>query len=48
MPEICKSCWNTGCKENEILRASKLEICFAFKAGLIPTDAGSYNNEEDE
>lgn len=26
MPEICEKCWNTGCKENEILRASKLEI----------------------
>lgn len=48
MPEICKRCWNTDCKENEILRASKLEICLAFEAGLIPADAGSYYSEEDK
>jgi len=42
MPEICEKCWNTGCKENEILRASKLEMC-----GLIPADAGEYVREDE-
>ena len=45
MPEICEKCWNTGCKENEILRASKLEICRAFECGLIPAEAGEYVRE---
>lgn len=48
MPEICKRCWNTCCKENEILRASKLEICLAFANGIIPADAGKRYRKEDE
>ena len=47
MPEICEKCWNTGCKENEILRASKREICRAFECGLIPADAGEYVREDE-
>lgn len=47
MPEICEKCWNTGCKENKILRASKLEIRRAFECGLIPADAGEYVREDE-
>lgn len=27
MDEICKNCWNEGCKLNEKLRQSKVDVC---------------------
>lgn len=27
MDELCKKCWNEGCRENEVLRCSKIEVC---------------------
>lgn len=27
MDEICKNCWNEGCKAKEELRLSKVDVC---------------------
>ena len=27
MEEICKNCWNEGCKAKEELRLSKVDVC---------------------
>lgn len=27
MNELCRHCWNDGCKANEELRLSKVEVC---------------------
>lgn len=27
MEDMCKACWNRGCRENEELRQSKVAVC---------------------
>lgn len=31
MPELCASCWNEGCRNNEALRKEKAEVCEALE-----------------
>ena len=46
-PELCVKCWNEGCRNNEALRASKVETCLLCEEGLIPEDAGAYVREDE-